>query len=203
MKTKKIFIVINIVLISICANAQSNFPKEIFNSSNRDGKLTILSTTNDAEIASIGRYDNSPRVGKKAWDVFKRIQKERYYTFLEEVKETPQKKEELEILLILSEIQDEMYAVNTAPWPVSKTLWDVYRNWVSYEQLKALFDSASMNQVYSSFMFDLATYMAIEIYKEEGCSSTYQDILILIEQSKKYQEKRATKALKKIRKYTT
>lgn len=202
MKTKNFFIGIITVLISISINAQSSFEKKTFSSLEKKEKLSLLENTKDVKIASIGRYDNSPKVGEKAWEIFNKIQDERFNNFLKEREKNPEKESSLELELILNEIQDEMYAVNTAPWPISKTLWDVYRNWVSYEQLKALFDSASMNQIHSSFMFDLATYMAIEVYKEEGCSSTYQDILILIEQSKKYQEKRATKALKKIRKKT-
>lgn len=136
------------------------------------------------EVSSVARYHSIPKVSQEASAIFEELQLADW-----EKSESQQARRDIERRLL---------AVNTAPWPVSKDLWDNYRYWVTPADVKALFNAASMNQIYSSYMFDLATYVAIKIYTEEGCSTQYQEVLILIEQAHIYEPKLADKAIKRI-----
>lgn len=137
------------------------------------------------EVACVARYDQYPKVSKLAWNIF--------YDKLD-LSIIP-----METTLFRQVIDTELPAVYTAPWPVAHTLFKYYRSWVILEDIQKIFDSATVTNIFSADMFDLAVYVAIKSL--DAHNDQYKGIVRILARSYMYQPRLADKAIHKIEKH--
>jgi len=149
------------------------------------------------EVSAFARYQNPPKVAGIGRETFKKLQDYELEVTLDKIQDFS---DSAGYVLTRQQIGEELISVELWPWPVSKTLWDTYRFWVTPEDLKVVFDAATQKKIFSRYMFRLASYIAIETYQREGYSTNYKDIMSLIRQARKYEPRLVKKTLKKISK---